>query len=62
MRARLFTPENRQWWTLGAAAFGLFVIMLGALIVATAIAFAAAVVAPATVRRDTLTNPSAEPA
>src|SRR5881296_2608170 len=28
MRARLFTPENRKWWTLVAVSFGLFMIML----------------------------------
>src|SRR5213080_896416 len=28
MRARLFTPENRKWWTLMAVSFGLFMIML----------------------------------
>jgi EmrB/QacA subfamily drug resistance transporter len=28
MRAKLFTEENRKWWTLGAVAFGLFMIML----------------------------------
>jgi EmrB/QacA subfamily drug resistance transporter len=28
MRARLFAPENRKWWTLGAVAVGLFMIML----------------------------------
>src|ERR1700756_3302401 len=28
MRARLFTEENRKWWTLVAVAFGLFMIML----------------------------------
>jgi MFS family permease len=28
MRTRLFTPENRKWWTLAAVAFGLFMIML----------------------------------
>src|SRR5580765_3383715 len=28
MRARLFTPETRKWWTLLAVAFGLFMIML----------------------------------
>jgi EmrB/QacA subfamily drug resistance transporter len=28
MRARLFTDENRKWWTLVAVAFGLFMIML----------------------------------
>jgi EmrB/QacA subfamily drug resistance transporter len=28
MRQRLVTEENRKWWTLGAVAFGLFMIML----------------------------------
>jgi EmrB/QacA subfamily drug resistance transporter len=28
MRARLVTEENKQWWTLAAVAFGLFMIML----------------------------------
>jgi EmrB/QacA subfamily drug resistance transporter len=28
MRARLFSPELRKWWTLLAVAFGLFMIML----------------------------------
>jgi EmrB/QacA subfamily drug resistance transporter len=28
MRARLFTAENRKWWTLVAVAVGLFMIML----------------------------------
>jgi EmrB/QacA subfamily drug resistance transporter len=28
MRSRLFAPENRKWWTLGAVAFALFMIML----------------------------------
>jgi EmrB/QacA subfamily drug resistance transporter len=28
MRARLFAPETRKWWTLVAVAFGLFMIML----------------------------------
>src|SRR5213595_3204629 len=28
MRARLFTEENRKWWTLVAVSFGLFMIML----------------------------------
>jgi EmrB/QacA subfamily drug resistance transporter len=28
MRAKLFADENRKWWTLGAVAFGLFMIML----------------------------------
>jgi MFS family permease len=28
MKARILAPENRKWWTLGAVAFGLFMIML----------------------------------
>jgi EmrB/QacA subfamily drug resistance transporter len=28
MRARLFTDDNRKWWTLVAVSFGLFMIML----------------------------------
>ena len=28
MRQRLYTSENRKWWTLAAVAFGLFMIML----------------------------------
>src|SRR5215213_3387675 len=28
MRARVLDPETRKWWTLGAVAFGLFMIML----------------------------------
>src|SRR2546425_138606 len=28
MKARLFAPENRKWWTLVAVSFGLFMIML----------------------------------
>src|SRR6476646_4258741 len=28
MRARLWTEENKKWWTLAAVAFGLFMIML----------------------------------
>ena len=28
MRARIFAVENRRWWTLGALAFALFMIML----------------------------------
>jgi EmrB/QacA subfamily drug resistance transporter len=28
VKARLFAPENRQWWTLAAVTFGLFMIML----------------------------------
>src|SRR5579862_757554 len=37
MRARLVTPENRKWWTLGAVAFGLFMIMLDNTIVNVAL-------------------------
>jgi EmrB/QacA subfamily drug resistance transporter len=28
VKARLFKPENRKWWTLAAVSFGLFMIML----------------------------------
>jgi EmrB/QacA subfamily drug resistance transporter len=28
MRQRLYTSQNRKWWTLGAVSFGLFMIML----------------------------------
>jgi EmrB/QacA subfamily drug resistance transporter len=28
VKARLFAPENRKWWTLAAVTFGLFMIML----------------------------------
>src|SRR5436189_3526519 len=28
MKARIFAAENRKWWTLGAVAIGLFMIML----------------------------------
>jgi EmrB/QacA subfamily drug resistance transporter len=28
MKARLFAPENKKWWTLAAVSFGLFMIML----------------------------------
>src|SRR5882724_11873199 len=28
MKARIFAEENKKWWTLGAVAFGLFMIML----------------------------------
>jgi EmrB/QacA subfamily drug resistance transporter len=28
MRAKIFAPENRKWWTLAAVSFGLFMIML----------------------------------
>jgi len=37
VRARLFTEENRKWWTLGAVAFGLFMIMLDNTIVNVAL-------------------------
>jgi hypothetical protein len=28
VKARIFADENRKWWTLGAVAFALFMIML----------------------------------
>src|SRR5919201_2467258 len=37
MKARMFAPENRKWWTLGAVAFGLFMIMLDNTIVNVAL-------------------------
>jgi MFS family permease len=37
VRARLFTEDNRKWWTLGAVAFGLFMIMLDNTIVNVAL-------------------------
>ncbi len=37
MRARIFAEENRKWWTLGAVAFGLFMIMLDNTIVNVAL-------------------------
>jgi EmrB/QacA subfamily drug resistance transporter len=37
MKARLFAEENRKWWTLGAVAFGLFMIMLDNTIVNVAL-------------------------
>src|SRR5579885_2779881 len=37
MKARLYTPENRKWWTLGAVSFGLFMIMLDNTIVNVAL-------------------------
>src|SRR5438132_5578942 len=37
MRARIFAAENRKWWTLGAVAFGLFMIMLDNTIVNVAL-------------------------
>jgi EmrB/QacA subfamily drug resistance transporter len=37
VRARIFAPENRKWWTLGAVSFGLFMIMLDNTIVNVAL-------------------------
>jgi EmrB/QacA subfamily drug resistance transporter len=37
MKARFLDPENRKWWTLGAVAFGLFMIMLDNTIVNVAL-------------------------
>src|SRR3982751_3666965 len=37
MRARFLASENRKWWTLGAVAFGLFMIMLDNTIVNVAL-------------------------
>ncbi|HVD65738.1 MAG TPA: MFS transporter [Gaiellaceae bacterium] len=37
MKARIFAPENRKWWTLGAVSFGLFMIMLDNTIVNVAL-------------------------
>src|SRR2546428_6564005 len=37
MKARLFAPENRKWWTLAAVAFGLFMIMLDNTVVVVAL-------------------------
>src|SRR6187551_3930018 len=37
MKARLFAPENRKWWTLAAVSFGLFMIMLDNTIVNVAL-------------------------
>src|SRR3954462_1850027 len=37
MRAKLYTAENRKWWTLGAVSFGLFMIMLDNTIVNVAL-------------------------
>jgi EmrB/QacA subfamily drug resistance transporter len=37
MKARLFAPENRKWWTLVAVSFGLFMIMLDNTIVNVAL-------------------------
>src|ERR671937_2195096 len=37
MKARILAPEFRKWWTLGAVAFGLFMIMLDNTIVNVAL-------------------------
>jgi EmrB/QacA subfamily drug resistance transporter len=37
VRARIFAEKNRKWWTLGAVAFGLFMIMLDNTIVNVAL-------------------------
>ena len=37
MRQRLYSSENRKWWTLGAVAFGLFMIMLDNTVVNVAV-------------------------
>jgi EmrB/QacA subfamily drug resistance transporter len=37
LKTRIFAPENRKWWTLGAVAFGLFMIMLDNTIVNVAL-------------------------
>jgi EmrB/QacA subfamily drug resistance transporter len=37
LRARIFAEENKKWWTLGAVAFGLFMIMLDNTIVNVAL-------------------------
>ncbi len=37
MKARLFAPENRKWWTLAAVAVGLFMIMLDNTVVVVAL-------------------------
>src|SRR5919201_1725281 len=37
MRAKIFAPENRKWWTLGSVSFGLFMIMLDNTIVNVAL-------------------------
>jgi EmrB/QacA subfamily drug resistance transporter len=37
VKARILAPENRKWWTLGAVAFGLFMIMLDNTIVNVAL-------------------------
>ncbi len=37
MRQRLYSSENRKWWTLGAVAVGLFMIMLDNTVVNVAV-------------------------
>jgi EmrB/QacA subfamily drug resistance transporter len=37
MKSKILAPENRKWWTLGAVAFGLFMIMLDNTIVNVAL-------------------------
>ena len=37
MRTRLYRPQDRKWWTLGAVSFGLFMIMLDNTIVNVAL-------------------------
>jgi EmrB/QacA subfamily drug resistance transporter len=37
VRARIFAPENRKWWTLASVSFGLFMIMLDNTIVNVAL-------------------------
>src|SRR3954471_18769799 len=37
MKARIFAPENKKWWTLAAVSFGLFMIMLDNTIVNVAL-------------------------
>jgi len=37
LRERIFTEENRKWWTLAAVSFGLFMIMLDNTIVNVAL-------------------------
>jgi EmrB/QacA subfamily drug resistance transporter len=37
LKAKLFAPENRKWWTLAAVSFGLFMIMLDNTVVVVAL-------------------------
>src|SRR6266536_2898658 len=60
MRARLFAPEFRKWWTLAAVAFGLFMIMLDNTVVNVALTvqgIGAALMNPATLSIITATFP-----